>query len=190
MANLSVAIDANETPIILTAPITVGSLPAPYTLDSENVLVTGGSASAFVSIERGANGTAPASHAAGTALVAGWSGPGGDVDSVNGQTGVVVLDAGDIGVDPAVEGQTDAQAALSSLSSAIPDVTNLPTNDEKAALDGAASPGAGNVFATMADVPSTSLRRRRMCPTWPTSRPLTRKPRSTPPTRRRLSTRS
>lgn len=40
MANLTYAIDAYETPITVTSPVTVGTYPAPYTLGSENVYIT------------------------------------------------------------------------------------------------------------------------------------------------------
>jgi hypothetical protein len=53
-----------------------------------------------------------------TQSIADLGGGGGAVDSVNGQTGVVVLDAGDIGVTPAGGiAATDVQAALAELDS-------------------------------------------------------------------------
>ncbi len=59
-----------------------------------------------------------------------WSGSvyvqitSGAVDSVNGETGIVVLTAGDIGLDSAVNGQTDVQSALDDHETRIDDVVD------------------------------------------------------------------
>lgn len=79
-------------------------------------------------------------------------GGGGAVDSVNGETGVVVLDAGDVGADPAgtaaglvddLSGVTDASAARSNLGLGNVDNTsdaNKPVSTaQQTALDGKAA---------------------------------------------------
>lgn len=59
-----------------------------------------------------------------------WSGStyvqitSGAVDSVNGETGIVVLTAGDIGLDSAVNGQTDVQSSLEDHETRLDDAQN------------------------------------------------------------------
>lgn len=83
MAALANAVSASDSPWTLTAPITVSSFPAEYTIDSEQVLITGGAHPRW-SVTRGQNGSARAAHAAGAALTAGWGGGGGGVPDPSG----------------------------------------------------------------------------------------------------------
>jgi len=53
------------------------------------------------------------------------SGGGGAVSSVNSQTGAVVLDAGDIGLDPTVTGQSTVQAGIDYVFGQIPSLAGL-----------------------------------------------------------------
>lgn len=76
--------------------------------------------------------------AAGGFLMIGGSGGGGAVDSVNGQTGVVVLDAGDVGADPAGSASTVA----TNLSNHISDSTDA---HDASAISFSAT---GNIAAT------------------------------------------
>lgn len=63
-------------------------------------------------------------------VAAGGGGGGGAVDSVNGQTGVVVLDAGDVGADPAGSAAA-AQAASQPADSDLTAIAALsPANDD------------------------------------------------------------
>jgi hypothetical protein len=71
MTALLRSIGTADVILALDGPLDVGSLPAPFLLDSEIILVTGGDLSAQVSVSRGQFGTAPASHSAGTTLVGG-----------------------------------------------------------------------------------------------------------------------
>ena len=64
---------ALSTVLYTNVALDVGSYPAPYTLDSEAILVTGGDNSTALSVVRARNGTAAAAHSAGTTLVSGWS---------------------------------------------------------------------------------------------------------------------
>jgi hypothetical protein len=76
-----------------------------YQVGSEKVRVVSetGWANRVLRVRRGVQGTTAAPHSGGSGLALvdpAFSG-GGAVDSVNGQTGVVVLDAGDVGADVA-----------------------------------------------------------------------------------------
>lgn len=74
MSTLGVAIGTADTVIVVPGGLTVGSFPAPFTIDSEYILVSGGgSGLQFYSVERGQNGSARATHALGAAITAGWS---------------------------------------------------------------------------------------------------------------------
>lgn len=102
-------------------------------------------------IAAGANVTVTEADGVLTISASGGSG-GGAVDSVNGETGVVVLDAGDVGADPAgtaaglvddLSGVTDASAARSNLGLGNVDNTsdaNKPVSTaQQTALDGKAA---------------------------------------------------
>lgn len=87
MSTLGTDIGPDTSPIYIPAGLTPGSYPAPYTIDSEAVLVTAGPAAApYYSVQRGQNGTAPASHSLGATLTVGWGGGGGAL-SVTGSQG-------------------------------------------------------------------------------------------------------
>ena len=77
MSSLALAAGHDDTVLVLTSALDVGSYPAPFTLDAENISIVGGDATSAVSVVRGQNGTALASHPAGTSLVPGW-GAGAD----------------------------------------------------------------------------------------------------------------
>ena len=87
MATLGVALSAAAGEMRVPAGLTVASRFAPFTINSENILVTGGSAPAY-SISRGQNGTAPAAHALGATVTAGWGGGGGSISATDGTTTV------------------------------------------------------------------------------------------------------
>ena len=102
-------------------------------------------------IAAGANVTVTEADGVLTISASGGSG-GGAVDSVNGETGVVVLDAGDVGADPAgtaaglvddLSGVTNASAARSNLGLGNVDNTsdaNKPVSTaQQTALDGKAA---------------------------------------------------
>lgn len=107
--------------------------------------VVGGDASAVVVVD-------DVNVAVTVTTTGGGGGGGGAVDSVNGQTGVVVLDAGDVGADPAgtaaglvddLSGVTNASAARSNLGLGNVDNTsdaNKPVSSaQQTALDGKAA---------------------------------------------------
>lgn len=88
--SLGVAIGTADTVISVPSGLAVGSYPAPFTIDSEYILVTGGgSGSQFYSVERGQNGSARAAHALGAAVTAGW---GGGSSSLSPQSGSLASD--------------------------------------------------------------------------------------------------
>lgn len=66
----------------------VGSYPAPYTIESEAILVTGGDGTTSLSIGRGMNGTVPAAHAEGVSVTSGWGGGSGSLSVTDGTTTV------------------------------------------------------------------------------------------------------
>jgi hypothetical protein len=67
MATLSTALDTQTNLITVSEALSLDSLPEPIVIDSEVMLVTGGSGLVY-SVTRGANGTARASHAIGSAI--------------------------------------------------------------------------------------------------------------------------
>lgn len=77
MSKLALNIGIGTSPIALDTALDVGSYPAPFLIDDEAILVTGGDGSRTVSVLRGQNGTAIATHTAGTDLVEGWYTGGG-----------------------------------------------------------------------------------------------------------------
>ena len=72
MATLSVALDTQTNLITVSEALTLDSLPEPIVIDSEVMLVTGGSGLVY-SVTRGASGTARASHSIGATIVP-WGG--------------------------------------------------------------------------------------------------------------------
>lgn len=93
------------------------------------------------------------------ALFAGGGG-GGAVDSVNGLTGVVVLDAGDVGADPAGTGATQAASAVSThVGLADPhtqyQLESALTEDVQDIVGAMVLPTTGLVNATYSDVGGT-----------------------------------
>jgi hypothetical protein len=77
-------------------------------------------------------------------------GAGGAVDSVNGETGAVVLDAGDVGADPAGTASAERADHESDVNHA-----NLPTSDQKAALAGTGGTPSGSAkYAVVAGTPT------------------------------------
>lgn len=77
MTALAADLTATAGILVLDGALDVGSYPAPYTIDSECVLVTGGDGSTTPSVSRGQNGTAPATHSSGATVTSGWGGGGG-----------------------------------------------------------------------------------------------------------------
>lgn len=150
MTTLARAVDAQDGILSLSGAISISSaLPWRYTLGAEVVYVTAVTADpiagVLASVERGGDDTTAVAHGTGTALVSApipTSAAGGAVDSVNGQTGTVVLDAGDIGVDPAVAGGSDVQAALEGLAVASGSLSAVLSSDNSA---------AGNTILDLAD---------------------------------------
>lgn len=69
------------------------------------------------------------------------------VDSVNSETGAVVLSAADVGADTAGTAASAVSTHESSFTHA-----NIPSTAAAAAISGAASPSGANVFATMDDL--------------------------------------
>lgn len=125
MSALANAVSASDTPWTLTSPLTVSSFPAEYTIDSEQVLITGGAHPRW-SVTRGQNGSAKAAHAAGTALTAGWGGGGGGVTVDNGTdppAAVTTLVAP--GADVSTPGQATLIAARLLVSDLI-DIAAIP----------------------------------------------------------------
>lgn len=96
----------------------------------------------------GSGVTATAVGNAITVTVAGGSAP---VDSVNGETGVVVLTTGNLTEDTNKNFVTDAEKVVIGNTSGTNTGDEL-TTDELAAITGAALPSATNVMATIADV--------------------------------------
>src|SRR6516165_8034411 len=77
MASLGNDIGANDTTVFIPGGLSIYSYPAQFAVDSEDVLVTGGTSPTY-SVSRGQNGTAKATHSSGTTVVAGWA---SDVDT-------------------------------------------------------------------------------------------------------------
>lgn len=76
MSALGASIGRSDNIINVPGGLVIGSLPAPFAIDAENLLVTGGLSPSY-SVERGQNGTAPAAHMAGATVTTGWGGGGG-----------------------------------------------------------------------------------------------------------------
>ena len=72
MTSLANAIGEATGVLPLDGLLDVGSYPAPYTIDSEYVLIVGGDISTTPTALRGQNGSAPTTHDAGAELVLGW----------------------------------------------------------------------------------------------------------------------
>lgn len=101
--------DVGADPAGSAAAVAAASQPL-ATIDAKGDLYAGTGSDATARRSVGVDGqflVADSSDPTGLA----WSAGGGAVDSVNGQTGVVVLDAGDVGADPA--GSAAAAAAVS-----------------------------------------------------------------------------
>lgn len=73
MTALSNAIAAGDGLIQTDTALSLGSIPAPITIDSEALLVTADQDGTVYAVRRGENGTAKATHARGATVTVGWA---------------------------------------------------------------------------------------------------------------------
>lgn len=96
---------------VTISAVDVGAQPI-ATIDALGDLYVGTGPDATTRLPRGADGEVLASNSGEPTGLEWVAAPGGAVDSVNGETGVVVLDAGDVGADPAGAAAAAQAAAI------------------------------------------------------------------------------